>query len=312
MTTVTSEEIELVLDELESLFSEDPNIISIGVERGEDGENSRVIISVLALENSSFPKERQFQLSSRSISLPIVTQVSPPIVMECATDDEVNDSFGAVIRSDFAGMGGTWIGREGSWGTVCLSSDNIDISIDRPGQALERCAREGPTIFSNAHVLAPNGTNLFSFSSAIGVTRCHFDLNKRQAADYGHASWDAQFNSRNYFRVFDSSNSAGKRIATVGTVREGLSVGKQGARTGWSEGTVLSRAMIRVQGYSGTFRCWKANYHSMSGDSGSAIIRRSGASWEWVGMHFASGPHFWSWDTIGGRVSIQIELANSE
>lgn len=210
----------------------------------------------------------------------------------------------ASLASDRAvrriGQGGTQLLRsDGAWGTLTLALQGMTIELSKGGSILQRCHRDGPTIVSNAHVLQPNRTRVTNMGEEIGKTSCHFNLNLNPSADYGHADWTSGIDSRNYGRILDSSRPAGKRIVGWAPARVSMPVAIQGARSGWKRGAIAAMATIRLTGFSGLFECWRGTYVNDFGDSGSPVITANGNNWTWVGVHFASNGHFWSWNSLG-------------
>ena len=123
-----------------------------------------------------------------------------------------------------------------------------------------------------------------------------FDLEAQTTFDAGVASAGATVPAGNEFRVLQPGG-APLEIAGLLTAKTGMAIAKMGAKTGWTEGTVGSPTITKVEGQAAEYPSWKANYSSLGGDSGSPILHRAGdKKWYLVGIHFSSGPRFQSWN----------------
>lgn len=296
---LTADEVENIFDSFRDKVVRDNNIVSIEVDDGSTGSAPSIFFYVIEDNYSDIGRSFRIQRNNEYVSIPIFKRRGDPIRIELGDRDSIEKAASFDLDLQYAGMSGTQIVRsDGSWGTLTLSLGGMKIVVEQGLGLPQVCESNYPTLISNAHVTQPVGTELSFSGNVIGHTTCHFDLNRYKTIDYGQGMWENSVNVNNYWRVLEFGNPAGKMLTSTGLVYQGMAVSKQGARTGWSSGNAVARAEVKIQGYTGTFPCWRGNYTSDSGDSGAAIIQRSGDSWVWLGVHFASGPHFWSWDVI--------------
>jgi hypothetical protein len=304
-------EIDSIFDEYRPLLVGDDNITSIEVDDGNSDGQPRVIIYALDVRTISFQEFYELAREYGTVRIPV--EVLPGVVLtaDVGRSEDRERALAYALPITYSGMGGTQlVHANGSWGTLTIALKGMEISIEYGVATPQICKSTVPTLISNAHVLQPVGTNVDFSNVRIGTTTCHLDMNRYKTIDYGHARWDNAVVNQNFWRIYDPGDPAGRKVGGVGKVSQGIGIAKQGAKTGWTTGNALVRAEIQLNGYSGTFPCWRGSYGADSGDSGSAILNYNGSSWIWVGVHFASNSHFWSWDTIGrsGRAELLLTV----
>jgi len=296
MVKLTDTETHLLLDQLDHLFEDDPHVNFIRLEQDEDGDDY-ILIGHQSPDTSKFQNSIDFTNGNSTTTLSVKVEFSDPFQEEIAPNN-ITDYAYDYISSD-CGLAGTRIWNDSGWGTASMSARGLKLEVTRSGRVIHRCERSGPTIASNAHVMKRGGLTISFEGGNIGVCECLFDLNHGVGVDYGHLAWGQNVRTENYLHVFmPNSPSRKERVYGAAVFGHGFGVGKQGARTGWTTGYVGNITSIRLQGYNGSFRCRKASYASAPGDSGSAILCKINNQWKWGGIHFASGPHFLSWDSV--------------
>lgn len=298
---LSKDQVNEILDDLMKRMEADEGIVSVGVENGDDDSEAVVVFG--HLEPEAFEYEEQYVFSSAAgeeIRLPTSVEQAEPIRLELARPDEPSFLDTVPDQSSIMGMSGTKIGYSGGgWGTLCLSGAKISATFRG-----KTCSVEGGFVCTNAHVADAVGKQLSTSRRVYGRVNCVFDLDAPLAFDLGTAKWTANPKPTNFFTVYQSRGGA-KKIEGLREAKANALISKQGAKTGWTTGRAARKVRIRVEGHSGIYPAWRGTYRSAAGDSGSPVLQQSAGKWYLVGIHFASGPHFQSWDDADVKASPQ-------
>ena len=107
---------------------------------------------------------------------------------------------------------------------------------------------------------------------------------------------------KNAFKVFKPTGNL--EIVGLLTAKPGMPIAIMGAYSGWQEGKVGMPIITDIDVTKGYYPSWTATYSSQGGDSGSPVLTKdSNGKWHLVGIHFASGPRFHSWNNVEISVS---------
>lgn len=302
---LSSEEMDGILENYREILLSNKDLIAVDILHDENGENPKIFIRTRnpdALKAEGLRSQLP-SLSGRGGDIPVEVVGSDPVVPELALDGEESLFDGMADVSKYLGMSGTKLSKPGAWGTLCLSGSSISVSIGSTA-----CALNSSFILTNSHVAEAKGVAFTSFGSDIGKTDCVMDLDASPSLDCGIIAWTSNGRSAAHFRVFEEGSDTGKEIKGLRVPKVGDTVGKQGARTGWTTGRVSGKTITTLEGHAGTFSSWMADYGSAGGDSGSPILVKEGDDWHLVGIHFSSGPRFAGWDLVGSSAEGKIGI----
>lgn len=286
---LTASEMNDILDTYLGVFEEDRDVVAIEFEFGDDGDILAIRIKHRDPANAKI-SEPFLKSDDRAPGLPVKLVASDEIVEEIGGPNDTP----LIDKSDSAqsaGMAGTTVREGGYWGTLSLYGGSIRIAHDSIA-----CEVDGPFLLSNSHVMHAAGRTVQSDDyEDIGTVDRVGDLEGRITFDAGVARAHPDLKASHNFLVF-SADGQPKKIVGLRTVEPGISIAKQGARTGWSSGRSTGPARIRVRGHKAIYPCWGGTYRAKGGDSGSPVLHQDQDGWYLVGIHFASGPYYHSWD----------------
>jgi hypothetical protein len=287
---LTSEQMDNILDSNLHIIMQDPNVIALEFEVEEDGNVTALLVIHREPETAREFLPNLTTPGAALLDLPVKVIQGDEIVDELGRVADGPPMEGASLLAT-AGMSGTTVREGGFYGTLCLSGSQI--AIDMGGRT---CTLNAPFLLSNSHVFHAVGRKILSFgNNHLGTVTCLYDLEARTTFDAGIARGTDQLDPQNAFVVFNPDGPE-RKIEGLRTVERNWAISKQGARTGWTSGRTVSPARITVRGHRAVYPCWKGTYSSLGGDSGSPILHEIDGKWFLVGIHFASGPYFHSWN----------------
>lgn len=291
---LTSSQMEELLDLNLDIIENDPGVIALEFEVDEAGDVTALLV-VHRDPDAAKPitSPRVAALEGQRVELLVKLVQGDEIVEDLGRpeDEPPIDETTSLSLHHTLGMSGTTV-REGRfWGTLCLSGSSIAINMSG-----RKCALYEPFLLSNSHVFHATRREIKSVDRRhLGTVTCLYDLEKPTTFDAGIARGTSALPADHAFLAFNPGGEP-RKIEGLKTVLKGWAIAKQGAKTGWSEGTAKSTARIRIKGHKALYRCWRGTYISGKGDSGSPVLHNSGGRWYLIGIHFASGPYFHSWD----------------
>ena len=144
-----------------------------------------------------------------------------------------------------------------------------------------------------------------SFGQAVGTTSCSYGCVSPKPFDLGIVPLDTSVSTENMAKVY-RKDAAPRAVVGTQLPSVKMQIGKQGARTGWTSGTVRGKSVTKIKGCSRLYKSWKGTYRSKGGDSGSPILHETESGLVLVGIHFASGHRFHSWTDGGAEVEVDL------
>lgn len=233
--------------------------------------------------------------------LPLRIELGDPPEEQICTANVAPMFEEAQLFSNF-GLSGTRVCEGSGCGTLCLSGAFIQLTKGGVSSG-----NDGPFLFSNSHVFHRASGKVLNqrlTGVELGQVVCVFDLEADETYDGGVAASTVAVPKENAFRCLKPSGQP-IEIAGLMQARPGMRVAKMGMISGWTKGPIGGPAITRIDGHRALYPSWTASYRSRAGDSGAPVLHRSETDGRWylVGIHFASGPSFHSWNNVEIAVS---------
>lgn len=282
-----------ILDYNLDLIEDDPGAVSLEFELDADEEVvGLLLVHVDPDRAKARPGDRSTVVDGEEIVLPLrIVKGAEPEDDVGGPEDEppLDDDVGL---HHTLGMSGTTVRKGTSWGTLCLSGSRISIVLE----GTRKCALDEPFLLSNSHIFDEAGARIRSVNDRhLGTATCVYSLEKKKTFDAGIARGTGALDPSHAFILFNPEGHP-RQLQGLKTVRTGWKIFKQGAKTGWTKGKVGSPIRTRVKGHKAIYPAWRGTYRSLPGDSGSPVVYQEAGKWYLVGIHFASGPSFHSWN----------------
>lgn len=297
---LTAKEMEQILDWNLDLITDDEDAVSLEFEIDDSGDvRALVLFHRHPDQAKQVPAQRTTPVAGRDIVLPLKV-VQGPEAREDIGGPEDGPPFDADLPlAGTIGMSGTTVRQGNFWGTLCLSGSRISIVFE----GTRKCSLDHPFLLSNSHVFHGAGLEVKSYAHQdLGTVTCLYNLEAPTTFDTGIARGTGILDPAHAFLVFNPGGQP-RRIEGLKTPFRGMQIGKQGARSGWSSGQVSSPMRTRVAGHRAVYPGWRATYSSLPGDSGSPILHEDAGKLYLVGIHFASGGSFQSWNNASVSAS---------
>jgi hypothetical protein len=293
---LTLDQMDAILQANKGLLEQDENAIALEFDFDDTGG-----VVALVLSHRSPAKAMavapQWAVSPDMLpELPLRIELGDLPEEQICTDDVMPMFEEAQLVSNF-GMSGTRVCEGTGCGTLCLSGAFIRLQ-----KGAASCGNDGPFLFSNSHVFHRAGGRVLSqrhTGTELGQVVCVFDLETDETFDGGVASATAAVPGENAFKCLKPGSQPIK-IAGLMQARSGMRVAKMGMVSGWTEGTIGGPTITRISGRRALYPSWTASYRSRPGDSGAPVLHwsKTDGCWYLVGIHFASGPRFHSWNNV--------------
>ncbi len=298
---LTLDQMEAILQANKDLLEQDEDAIALELDFDEAGGVIALVLVHRSPAKMATIAPRWAAAPEILAELPLRIELGDLPEEQICTADVAPMFEEAQLVSNF-GMSGTRVCEGSGCGTLCLSGAFIQLT-----KGAVSCGNDGPFLFSNSHVFHRAGGKVLSrrhTGTELGQVACVFDLEADETFDGGVATSTVAVPGENAFKCF-KPRSQPIEIAGLMQAQRGMRVAKMGMVSGWTEGSIGVPTLTRVQGHRALYPSWTASYRSRGGDSGAPVLHRSETDGRWylVGIHFASGPVFHSWNNVEIAVS---------